>query len=83
MVKQVEDAYKSINELFDKYYHDIIKLSILDFIDEDEEDNYIENDLKIIEKKSKDINEIKNKQKKIKIKKNIEQDNNNIVIKIK
>ena len=83
LVKQVEDAYKSINELFDKYYHDIIKLSILDFIDEDEEDNYIENDLKIIEKKSKDINEIKNKQKKIKIKKNIEQDNNNIVIKIK
>lgn len=34
--EQIEDAYKFINELFKTYYHDIIKLSILDFIDEDE-----------------------------------------------
>ena len=85
LIKQVEDAYKSINELFDKYYHDIIKLSILDFIDEEENDNEdinddsIENTLKPI----KDINEIKNKQKKIKIKKNTEMNNNNVIITLK
>jgi hypothetical protein len=37
--EQIDDAYKFINELFKTYYHDIIKLSILDFIDEDEEEN--------------------------------------------
>ena len=35
--EQIDDAYKFINELFKKHYHDIIKLSILDFIDEDDE----------------------------------------------
>ena len=33
LIQQVDDAYKFINELLKKYYHDIIKLSILDFID--------------------------------------------------
>ncbi len=75
LVKQVEDAYKSINSLFDKYYHEIIKLSILDFMDEDDEINY-END-EIVE--DKNINEIKNKSKKIKIKKNTEKEDKSIV----
>ena len=41
LIKQIEDAYKLINNIFKKYYHDIIKLSILDFINnvEDEEDS--------------------------------------------
>ena len=37
LVKQIDDAYKFINDLLKKFYQDIIKLSILDFIDEDEE----------------------------------------------
>jgi len=36
LVKQIEDAYKSINMILKEHYHDIIKLSILDYIDEDE-----------------------------------------------
>jgi TATA-box binding protein (TBP) (component of TFIID and TFIIIB) len=81
LVKQVEDAYSSINSLFDKYYHDIIKLSILDFIDnEDELDNELNNNLT----DKLNINEIKNDTKKIKIKKNnIENSSKDIVIKIK
>ena len=35
LVKQIEDAYRSINGILKEYYHDIIKLSILDYIDED------------------------------------------------
>jgi hypothetical protein len=38
LVKQIEDSYKFINNIFAKYYHDIIKLSILDFINEDNDD---------------------------------------------
>ena len=38
--EQIDDAYKFINNLFSQHYHDIIKLSILDFIDE----NNIEED---------------------------------------
>ena len=34
--EQINDAYKFINNLFREQYHNIIKLSILDFIDEDE-----------------------------------------------
>lgn len=37
LVKQIDDAYKFINDLLKKFYHDIIKLSILDFIEEDED----------------------------------------------
>lgn len=38
LVKQIENAYQSINEILKKYYHNIIKLSILDYIDEEEDD---------------------------------------------
>ena len=34
--EQIEDAYRFINDLFKKYYHQIIKLSILDFNNDDE-----------------------------------------------
>jgi len=48
LVKQIEDAYKSINNILKKYYHDIIKMSILDYIDDendyDEENNFEEYD---------------------------------------
>ena len=37
LIKQVEDAYSFINNLLKKFYHDIIKLSILDFIEESED----------------------------------------------
>jgi TATA-box binding protein (TBP) (component of TFIID and TFIIIB) len=37
LIKQVEDAYSFINDLLKKFYHDIIKLSILDFIDESDD----------------------------------------------
>ena len=36
---QIDDAYKFINNLFKIHYHDIIKLSILDFIDDNDDDN--------------------------------------------
>ena len=39
LVKQIEDAYSSINQILKKYYHEIIKLSILDFMDDDEEES--------------------------------------------
>lgn len=37
LIKQVEDAYAFINSLLKKFYHDIIKLSILDFIEESDD----------------------------------------------
>lgn len=37
LVKQIDDAYEFINDLLKRFYHDIIKLSILDFIEEEEE----------------------------------------------
>ena len=36
LVKQIDDAYLFINNLLKRFYHDIIKLSILDFIEEEE-----------------------------------------------
>jgi TATA-box binding protein (TBP) (component of TFIID and TFIIIB) len=39
LIKQVEDAYKSINQLLKKYYHIIIKLSILDYMDDSNEES--------------------------------------------
>jgi TATA-box binding protein (TBP) (component of TFIID and TFIIIB) len=66
LIKQVEDSYKSINNLFDKYYHEIIKLSILDFIDDINNEDIDYNDNKV------NINEIRNNSKPIKIKKNLE-----------
>ena len=44
LIKQIEDAYKFINNLLKKFYHDIIKLSILDFIDEDDTELFIEDE---------------------------------------
>ena len=37
LVKQIEDAYSSINSILKENYHNIIKLSILDFMDENED----------------------------------------------
>ena len=69
LVKQIEDAYRSINELLNKYYHDIIKLSILDYIDEEDEED---NDEHIDKENNEDIkkyNKEIEKRKVIKIKK--------------
>jgi len=62
LIKQIEDAYKLINNLLKKYYHDIIKLSILDYIDtsedlevESEEEDIIE---PVVEKKIVKIKKI-------------------------
>lgn len=44
LIKQIEDAYKFINNLLKKFYHDIIKLSILDFIDENDTELFIEDE---------------------------------------
>jgi TATA-box binding protein (TBP) (component of TFIID and TFIIIB) len=40
LVKQIEDAYSTINDIFKENYHEINKLSILDFIDEEEGTKY-------------------------------------------
>jgi hypothetical protein len=72
LIKQVEDSYKSINNLFDKYYHEIIKLSILDFIDDTNNEDIDYNDNKV------NINEIRNNSKHIKIKKNLEKSTMNL-----
>jgi len=65
LTTQIDDAYKLINNIFKKYYHDIVKLSILDFID---------NNKKEIKDSKDNIIKIKNnnneKIKIIKIKKN-------------
>ena len=36
LIKQVEDTYRAINDIFETYYHDIIKLSILDYMDDED-----------------------------------------------
>ena len=36
LIKQIEDAYAFINNILKKFYHDIIKLSILDFMEEND-----------------------------------------------
>ena len=38
LVRQIEDAYKSINMILAQHYHEIIKMSILDYIDDPESD---------------------------------------------
>ena len=38
LTTQIDSAYKLINNIFKKYYHDIVKLSILDFIDNNKRD---------------------------------------------
>jgi TATA-box binding protein (TBP) (component of TFIID and TFIIIB) len=35
MIKQLEDSYKFINNIFKEHFKDIVKLSILDYMDED------------------------------------------------
>jgi TATA-box binding protein (TBP) (component of TFIID and TFIIIB) len=72
LIKQIEDAYKSINNILKQNYHDIMKLSILDFIDEDEteEENDVMNEKYIEEKKEiKNIKPIYDDRKIVKIKK--------------
>ena len=39
LIKQIEDAYKSINNILKENYYDIILLSILDYIDEKSEES--------------------------------------------
>jgi TATA-box binding protein (TBP) (component of TFIID and TFIIIB) len=39
LVKQIEDAYRSINIILKQHYHDIIKMSILDYIDDNDIDS--------------------------------------------
>ena len=69
LIKQIEDAYQSINNILKENYHDIMKLSILDFIDEDEDNEY-ENEIYIEEKKQiKNIKPILEDKKIVKIKK--------------
>jgi TATA-box binding protein (TBP) (component of TFIID and TFIIIB) len=44
LIKQIEDAYTFINSLLKTHYHDIIKLSILDFIDENDDNLFSDTD---------------------------------------
>ena len=77
LVKQIEDAYSTINEIFKDNYHEINKLSILDFIDEEESVNYeddedLENSKEVVEvsdeEKYKYVKPKKDERKIIKIK---------------
>lgn len=45
LVKQIEDAYKLINSILKDNYLDIIKLSILDYIDNSDEEDNIEEEI--------------------------------------
>ena len=53
LLKQIEDAYKCINSILKENYYDIIKLSILDYINSDDEEDDKDND----EDNKKDIKE--------------------------
>jgi hypothetical protein len=70
LVKQIEDAYSTINDIFKENYYEINKLSILDFIDEEESTNYEdeENNEEEDEDKKKYIKPKKDERKIIKIK---------------
>lgn len=88
LIKQIEDSYKFINNVFKEYYHDIIKLSILDFINEDDNYNNEDNDSICSELELNNENIITvEKQKKIKVvninKKKNNEINNNFNNKIK
>lgn len=39
LVQQIDDAYNNTNNIFKKYYYDIVKMSILDFVDNEEEED--------------------------------------------
>jgi hypothetical protein len=43
LVKQIEDAYNCINSILRENYYNIIKLSILDYIDDDDDESEEEN----------------------------------------
>jgi TATA-box binding protein (TBP) (component of TFIID and TFIIIB) len=62
LIKQIEDAYKLINNILKENYFDIIKLSILDYIDNSDEEENVEEEIYL-----KPITE----KKIVKIKKNI------------
>lgn len=47
LTAQIDDAYKLINNIFKKYYYDIVKLSILDFIDNNNKRDTKENIIKL------------------------------------
>ncbi len=49
LLKQVEDTYRAINDIFEKYYHDIIKLSILDYIGENDESETVDEPIEEVE----------------------------------
>ena len=66
LIEQVNDAYKNINSILKKHYFEIIKLSILDFIEEDNDEiAKLENNIFVKSEKNINNSEIK----KIKIKK--------------
>ncbi len=70
LIKQIEDAYSTINSIFKENYHEINKLSILDFIDEEEdtEENQDDEDDIIVEKEEDIVKKPKIEKKIIKIK---------------
>ena len=59
LIKQIDDAYIKINSILKEYYYDIIKLSILDYIDDLEDD---------VEEETETIKEIPKKKVKIIVK---------------
>ena len=65
LVKQIEDAYSLINEIFRDNYYEINKLSILDFINNEDDDNEDDNE----EDNGQDEDEVNLKNNKVKIRK--------------
>ena len=64
LIKQIEDAYKTINEILKKNYSEIVKLSILDYMEDDVEEQ-VEEVVKPVKVKAVKKDTLKN----IKIKK--------------
>jgi len=62
LVKQIEDAYSFINNILKENYKDIVKISILDFMESDDEDSIEdeeEEEVKVIKsKKTKKENDV-------------------------
>jgi TATA-box binding protein (TBP) (component of TFIID and TFIIIB) len=69
LIKQVEDSYKSINSIFKKYYHDIIKLSILDFMNDQDNKGNKEKIEKVKKEKIQKVKKVISEKKIVKIKK--------------
>ena len=74
LIKQLEDSYKFINIVFKDNFKDIVKLSILDYIDNEIEEAYVDNGNEYNEYENEEliIKPVKEEilQNKIKIKKN-------------